>query len=269
MVFGPDSTTLYIGMRTPLVPMTNRTNAVIAPIKNFETWFNNGAPSGSPTYGNPIELNLGGRGIRDLVRLSNGTYIILAGNVGGSPVTGAIYKWTGNAKDTPAIVNCPAGTSLNMEGAMQVNVNGSLSLTDLQVITDKGDDILYNDGTEAKDFSDLIYRKFRSDILSNIDLSNPPVNTSGIAQHTRENGKLNIYPNPSYGLFSMQFYTPLSEVYTVRITDINGKVVYEHTATSAAGMNHAGINIAAITKGIYIVYLNSASMNYTQKLVLQ
>ena len=80
MAFAPDNTTLYIAFRAPLVPTTNRTNALIAPIFNFETWFNNGKPSGSPTFGTPIELNLGGRGIRDIVRLSNGNYIIIAGN---------------------------------------------------------------------------------------------------------------------------------------------------------------------------------------------
>jgi hypothetical protein len=170
LVFGPDNTTLYIGLRAPLVPTANRTKAVIAPILNFETWFNNGAPSGNPTFGSPIELNLGNRGIRDLIRLSNGTYIIVAGNYAGDPVTGAIYKWTGNASDAPVLVNSAAAASLAMEGAMQVNISGQLSLTNLQVVTDKGGDILYNDGTEAKDLSDLHLRKFRLDNLNSLDL---------------------------------------------------------------------------------------------------
>ena len=176
MVFGPDSTTLYIGLRAPLVPIPTRTKAVIAPIQNFETWFNNGSPVGNPTYGSPIELDLGGRGIRDLVRLSNGTYVIVAGNPGGT-VAGALYKWTGRAGDAPRLVASPSTDTLNMEGAMQVNV-AVPSLTSLQVITDNGDDDFYHDGAAAKDFNDLILRKFSSSLISLIDLSMPPLFTS-------------------------------------------------------------------------------------------
>jgi hypothetical protein len=170
MVFGPDNTTLYIGLRAPLVPTANRTKAVIAPITNFETWFNNGSPSGNPTFATPIELNLNNRGIRDLIRLSDGTYIIIAGNYASDPVNGAIYKWTGNANDAPILVNNPDVAALNVEGVMQVNTGGQLSTTQLQVITDKGGDVLYNDGSAAKDLGDLNLRKFRLDNLSGLDL---------------------------------------------------------------------------------------------------
>lgn len=170
MVFGPDNTTLYIGLRAPLVPTATRTNAVIVPVTNFETWFNYGAPSGSPTFGAPIELNLGGRGFRDLIRLSNGTYVIVAGNPGGSPLTSAIYKWTGNAADAPIMVTTSADGVLNLEGAMGVNTAGHIAMDKLQVISDIGDDVLYGDGTAAKDFNDLNMRKFRSDALSGLNL---------------------------------------------------------------------------------------------------
>lgn len=180
MVFGPDNTTLYIGLRAPLVPTATRIKAVIAPILNFETWFNNGAPSGSPTYGAPIELDLSGRGIRDIIRLSNGTYIIVAGNPAGDPITSALYKWTGSVADVPILVSNSVSGVLNIEGAMPITVAGNLSLTSLQVVTDQGDDDLYGDGTEAKDFGDLIYRKFRTDIVTGVDLSMvPEINVKG------------------------------------------------------------------------------------------
>jgi hypothetical protein len=171
MVFGPDNTTLYIGMRAPLVPTATRTNAVIAPILNFETWFNNGAPATDPVFGPPIELDLGLRGIRDLIRLSNGTYVILAGNPGSDPLTSALFKWTGNANDLPILIQSSADGVLNIEGALEVKVGGNLSLSQLQVISDGGDENLYNDGSEAKDFGDLSLRKFRMDNLSSLDLS--------------------------------------------------------------------------------------------------
>ncbi|MHA4807422.1 lamin tail domain-containing protein [Flavitalea flava] len=182
MVFGPDSTTLYIGLRAPLVPTANRTKAVIVPLLNFETWFNNGAPAGDPQLALPIELSLGGRGIRDLIRLPNGTYIVLAGNPGEAPLLPAIYKWSGLPGDSVILVSTLDSTQLNMEGAMAIYENGQLSLSKLQLITDKGGDVLYNDGIEAKSLGDNKLKKFRSDRIGGLDLliHQPPADTQHI-----------------------------------------------------------------------------------------
>lgn len=166
MTIGPDNTTLYIGFRAPLVPTANRTKAVIAPLLNFETWFNNGSPSGNPTFGNPIELNLGGRGIRDIVRLSNGVFIIVAGNYDNTPVTGAIYKWTGNAADAAVQVTDLNISTLNAEACLEINESSQLALNKLQVISDNGSFEFYNDGTEAKDLDYDNFKKYRSDIIT-------------------------------------------------------------------------------------------------------
>ncbi len=172
MVFGPDSTTLWIGLRAPLVPTANRTKAVIAPILNFETWFNGGNQTVNPTYGNPVELNLGGRGIRDIIRLKNGSYIIVAGNSSGDPITSAIYKWSGNNNENPVLVSTAGNNILNMEGVMEVQ-DPNPSKTKLQIISDGGDAVLYNDDGVAKDQGNLNLRKFRSDLLVSLDLCLP------------------------------------------------------------------------------------------------
>ena len=168
-VFAPDSTTLFIGFRAPLVPTGSRLKAVIAPILQFEKWFNNGSASANPVIGAPIELNLGGRGIRDLIRLSNGTYIILAGSAD-ETLNGALYKWTGKRTDAPMLVDTSKIATLNVEGALPVNTNHALSVSQLQLITDQGGDILYNDGIEAKSLGNNNYKKFRSDVVADINL---------------------------------------------------------------------------------------------------
>jgi hypothetical protein len=260
MVFGPDSTTLYLGLRTPLVPVSARNKAVIAPISNFETWFNNGSPVGSPTFAAPIELDLGGKGIRDMVRLSTGAYIIIAGNVGGSPTTGAIYKWTGKAADAPVLVACPAADTLNMEGVMEMSTAGSL-----QVITDKGDDVYYGDGIAAKDFSDLIYRKFRSDVLSALDLSLP----TAVPEIALGANALSLFPNPSEGLVQITLRAAAPVDLNTVITDLNGRVVWQHGFNAAAGSNTWNADLSHLPKGMYLLRMNAAGWNYNQKLVLQ
>ncbi len=165
LTFAPDNTTAYIAFRAPLVPTANRTKAVIAPVQNFETWFNNGSPAGSPTIGSPIELDLGGRGFRDIVRLSNGTYIILAGNYDDAPLNPAVYTWNGLAASAPLMINSFNLTGLNPEAVMEIQSSGTLLSDRLQIISDNGSAIYYNDGIEAKDLSQNNYKKFRSDVV--------------------------------------------------------------------------------------------------------
>jgi hypothetical protein len=165
MVFAPNNTTLYIGFRAPLVPLAGRVNAVIAPIQDFETWFNNGAPVGNPVIGSPIELNLGGKGIRDMIRLSTGSYIIIAGNYDNTPVTGMIYKWTGNAGDAPQAIPSFNIAALNAEAVLEMREGGLASFNKLQVISDNGTADYYGDGIEAKDLTQNNYKKFGSEIF--------------------------------------------------------------------------------------------------------
>ena len=164
MVFAPNNTTLYLGFRAPLVPTANRTKAVIAPIQSFESWFNNGNPVGNPTIGSPIELDLGGRGIRDIIHLTNGLYVIVAGSYDGTSIP-ALYKWTGNAVDAPLLMNTFDVTGLNAEAALQINEGGSIATNKLQIICDNGSAIYYNDGVESKLLPYDGFKKFSSDVL--------------------------------------------------------------------------------------------------------
>ncbi|MEO8404063.1 MAG: lamin tail domain-containing protein [Chitinophagaceae bacterium] len=164
MVFGADNTTLFIGFRAPLVPMANRTKAVIAPVQNFETWFNNGSPVGNAVIGAPIELDLGGRDIRDIIRLSNNNYVIVAGSYDETSIP-ALYRWNGVPIDVPQLLPSFDLTGLNAEAAMGVNEGGQLSIDKLQIICDNGNNIFYNDGIAAKDLPQNAFKKFISEVL--------------------------------------------------------------------------------------------------------
>ncbi|HTB52210.1 MAG TPA: hypothetical protein VK718_05475 [Ferruginibacter sp.] len=162
IVFAPDSTTLYIGFRAPIVPVTNRTKALIAPIQNFESWFNNGDPSGDPVIGKPIELDLGGRGIRDMLRLSNGNYLIIAGS-SDEILNAALYTWTGKPADAPVLSNMMDVYALKIESGLEIFNNGQPT-GKVQVISDNGSNVFYNDDVQTK-FLHTNFKKFRSDIV--------------------------------------------------------------------------------------------------------
>ncbi|MEO6303684.1 MAG: T9SS type A sorting domain-containing protein [Bacteroidia bacterium] len=272
MVFGPDNTTLYIGLRAPLVPVASRTNAVIAPIANFETWFNNGSPSGNPVIGSPIELNLGGRGIRDIIKLPNSTYIIVAGNYAGNPITSAIYKWTGNATDNPLLVTTSANGILNMEGVMAVNVSSQLSMTKLQVVSDLGGDLLYAEGTSTKDFAELPIRKFRLDNLNGIDLclitssATPVVSVSGLSLTSTPGFSYQwFYNNTAITSATLQGYNASQNGnYYVVVTNSLGCAAN----SSQVNILNVGLENYSDNKNSIVVYPNPFIENTTLQLTL-
>lgn len=263
LCFAPNNTDLWIAFRAPLVPVSNRTKALIAPITNFETWFNNGSPTGSPTFGNPIELNLGGRGFRDIIRLSNGVYIIVAGSYDTNP-NGAIFKWTGNTNDAPILISDFNVVALNAEAAVEVFENNVLAENKLEIISDNGSFEFYNDGTEAKDLSQNNYKKFRSDlfvaatnVLPNqtidlkVSLSNDKVkldwlsNYDNIKQISIEKSSNNnifkqIYSSSVLIRNGEYFDDELNKTtvyYRLKLTTNDGKIVYSKTVSIANKSN--------------------------------
>jgi hypothetical protein len=257
MVFGPDNTTLYIGFRAPLVPTASRTKAVIAPIQNFESWFNNGSPAGNPTIGNPIELNLGGRGIRDLVHLSNGLYIIIAGNYDDAPLNGAVYRWTGNASDAPVELPSFGITSFNAEAAMEVNEAGTLSLNKLQIITDNGSNNLYGDGVEAKDLAQSTYKKFASEVFVSPITSILPVSFTAFNATRSGNGALLSWkvalPAEVQEFVVERSYNGTHFISIASVQASAAQDVYTYTDLSTAGKD-VFYRIKAITKSNSSLY---------------
>ncbi len=165
MAFAPDSAIMYIGFRAPLQPVTNRVNALIAPIRNFETWFGTGTTV-TPVIDAPILLNLNGRGIRDMARLTTNLYVILAGDYDDAgAIATAVYQWNGNAADAPLLLPGFDVNGLNPEGVLPLYSNGMMSYTRLQIISDNGASVLYGDNTASKDLATNGFKKFRSDFV--------------------------------------------------------------------------------------------------------
>ncbi|EIJ41121.1 putative extracellular nuclease [Beggiatoa alba B18LD] len=169
----PDGTTALIGFRAPQVPTSGRVKALIAPINNFTTWASSDF-TGSPSLGTPIELDLGGRGIRSLECNSDGCLII----AGASDASGnfKLYRWSGNAGDAPIAMttNLSSGaiTGGGNDGSFESIValpTGAMTTwagQTIQLLLDNGDTVYYNDATIAKELSNANQKKFRSEIVT-------------------------------------------------------------------------------------------------------
>ena len=166
LAWAPQSTNVaYLGFRAPIVPPTNRCYALIVPILNFTELVGTNVPPGSAIFGEPIELDLFGRGIRSLERDDEG-YLIIAGTPlnfrGPYPDDFKLYTWSGHPQDPPQERTADLA-GLNPEGIVELPPRPWTSETRVQVISDNGVMDWYGDGQQAKFLPIREFRKFRSD----------------------------------------------------------------------------------------------------------
>ncbi|MHC5925414.1 CARDB domain-containing protein, partial [Nostoc sp.] len=166
----PDNTTAYIAFRAPQVPPAGRSNALIVPVTNFASLISasNGGTQGSAQFGAPIELNLGGRGIREIRKNANNQYVIIAGpagDAGVAPNDFRLYTWDGNPNSAPQLRAATFPPSFNPEGIITIPDNLT-NTSQIQFVSDDGNSVLYNDGTAAKDLSQNNFKKFRTDSVT-------------------------------------------------------------------------------------------------------
>ncbi len=188
--FAPGSTsTAYVSFRAPIVGPNN--DALIAPVTNFDQLTGGDPGTTHATFGAPILLNLGGRGIREIRKNADDQYLIIAGPaVDGGPSAEALYTWDGVAADAPQL-RATDLTPPNSAGPYE----GVVSLPDpltrasqFELVADSGDTVWYNDGTIAKDLSVPNFKKADGNVFTlGAAVQNiAPVNTVPGAQTTPE-----------------------------------------------------------------------------------
>lgn len=242
---GPDGTTMYIGFRAPYVG-TGTDKALICPLLNFETWFNGGAPSGNPVFGAPIELDLNNHGIRSLGKNASNQYLIVAGSYAADG-TFELYSWNGLAASAPLALNVDL-TNLKPEGIVNVpaSVSGSFQL---DLVSDLGSNIMYNDGVESKDLPDPQYRKF---LTSKLNVSVPAARSMKTALETAEQHPgFTVYPNPATDQLTIALDATVEAACTFYIYDMYGALVQTHAAALTA--NKAVLDISGLSPGTYLI----------------
>lgn len=246
--FGPDNTTLYLGFRTPYVPTSKRTKALICPVLNFETWFNDGKPSGNPSFGSPIELDLGGRGIRSISKNDNNVYVIVAGAFDGTDDF-ALFKWTGNATDKP--IQVPTNLAgLSPEGIVEVNNTLDFqSPSSIFLVSDNGTNDWYNDDKESKDLTSPEFQKFAATMVATQGV----VTDLGQETDTEIRTGLKLFPNPVTETCQLTYYSHLEGKQKFSITDVHGHEVYSHSCEVHRGWQQLLFNAGTLDPGFYIL----------------
>ena len=162
----PGSTQVaYVACRAPQVPAAHRTHALIVPVLNFAALAAGSGPPGSAVFGDPIELDLFGRGIRSLEGIGT-NFLIIAGPAGPVPTNYPndfrLYTWTGAPSDAPQL-RAASLAGLNPEGIVELPELPWTPDREVQLLSDCGTAIWYGDGVITKLLPTPNFKKSRLD----------------------------------------------------------------------------------------------------------
>jgi hypothetical protein len=143
---------LLIGLRNPIP----NGSALIVPLENPT-----GVLQGQPVkFGAPVELKLGGLGIRSLEYWKErNTYLIAAGPFDDEGPF-RLYRWSGGSVDTPQMLEGLDLSDLHVEGL----VTFPKRRDKFQILSDDGDTLI--GGEKCKDLGDDSKKRFRSDFIA-------------------------------------------------------------------------------------------------------
>ena len=250
---GPDGTTLYIGFRAPYVGSGNN-NALICPLLNFESWFGNGSPTANPIFGSPIQLNLSNHGIRSLGKNASNQYIIVAGSYAAEG-TFQLYSWNGQAASAPLLLTANL-SNLKPEGIVEIpsSLTGSFQV---DLISDLGSNIIYNDAIENKAVAQANHRKFlTSTIVVNggsgvrMAFTDTQVNDESIAP-------IKAFPNPTNYSVSIEVPETGKEVEKYAIYSMDGNLI--KTGETASSDNTISLDLSDLYEGIYLIKIDGVA----------
>lgn len=189
----PGGDAAWFAFRAPLVSApgapavqhgsaAGRTHALIVPVHNHDALVTqaNGGAKGLAQIGQPIRLDLGERGIREIRRNDAGQYLIIAGPpqsaTGVAPLDFRLYQWDGSVDaqgEATNLVLRPESLAAFSPPQFAGSPEGIASMPDdldaggeVDIVSDNGDVVFYGDGVAAKDLVHNAHKKFRIDRVS-------------------------------------------------------------------------------------------------------
>ena len=113
-------------------------------------------------------------------------------------------------------------------------------------------------------------------IAVNIDLTqyttSPKIitpNTEAVRNVTTASANLLAYPSPTNGNLWVQWNEKATEKGTLSVSDITGREIYRSTIIMNEGNGHTQLNLSALTNGMYMINVRTATVNYNDKIEVQ
>jgi PKD repeat protein len=94
------------------------------------------------------------------------------------------------------------------------------------------------------------------------------VNCVGVGENA-ENTTLNIYPNPSKGIFNLDISSEKLNNADLKVIDALGKVIYEQQGINIQGSHQSSIDLSNNPQGVYFVIVSGEEYRSVKKIFLQ
>jgi hypothetical protein len=211
-----------------------------------------------------------------------GTYWVSATNLEApctSLMTGTAEIMQAPSPETPAPPQGPQTVDLYYSNESEYATEGSLYSDEYawELIPSEAGVIDVIDDTHIRVTWNMDYlgqaeiRTRGVNVCSESEWSEPVVvtilNTVGFQSISDQFG-IRVSPNPSDGIFTIQFKSEREEVISIRIISALNSVAFEENRIAVNGSLTRTIDLSQVTDGIYFLYVETAQSTYIRKLVI-
>jgi hypothetical protein len=91
---------------------------------------------------------------------------------------------------------------------------------------------------------------------------------NGIASASSAEMNINVYPNPTEGMFNINITNARFNQFSVSIVDIQGKEVYSHVEKNNSSVYNKQVDLEGFAKGVYYIKMYTDRNIKIQKLVI-
>lgn len=94
-----------------------------------------------------------------------------------------------------------------------------------------------------------------------------PIVLTSINNTVELNSAINVYPNPSKGIFNISINDVENENTTIKILNILGKEVYNKTILVVGNQFKNQVDISNLSKGVYLIQIVNGKNQFTKKII--
>lgn len=91
----------------------------------------------------------------------------------------------------------------------------------------------------------------------------------GIQETEVNNNELNIYPNPSDGVVTLEFKIKTTKDILIEIKNIYGQLIYLESCKSSSNIQSRNIDLSMFAKGVYLIQLRSEDKISSKKISIE
>ncbi len=182
---------------------------------------------------------------------------------------------------TPVLNNDSSSTTVNTSISVNVSDNDfihkqvtstTMSIENvLHGIAELNNDtIVYTPANNFTGVDTITYKVTNDDYPNLFDVADVIISVniaSGINQ-TNNSKLISIYPNPNLGEFDINIDLTKSQKIKIQILNLSGKIIYEDNKISNSGINIIHLNKIGLSKGIYILKLNTNKNIINKKIII-